>query len=256
MTIDVHGHIIPESLLQNPEFGIALEGRVESGLRIRAWGVTVDAIKEDLFNPEIQVRSMGAEGIDKRVISLPPFLFGYGKESSWAKTWVQAGNDALSGICAKSSGRFVGFGIVPLQDPDLAVAEMRRCFHDLGLSGIEIGTQVKGQDLDRGNLYPLFRGSRSAEMQHFGPSEQCFFWGTAFEILSSQPGWECHGNDDLHFPVMVRRFFQALSAYPNLPFPWGRGVPLSPRASAPRQPRSSRVRESGRPFGPSSRPLC
>jgi len=156
MTIDVHGHLIPESLLRNPEFDLALEGMSESGLKIKAWGVTVDAIKKDLFNPEIQVRSMDAEGIDKRVISLPPFLFGYGKESSWAENWTRAGNDALSKICAKSSGRFLGFGIVPLQDPDLAVAEMRRCRHDLDLSGIEIGTQVKGQDLDEATFAPFF----------------------------------------------------------------------------------------------------
>ena len=156
MTIDVHGHLIPESLLRNPEFDLALEGTVGRGLKIKAWGITVDAIKEDLFNPEIQVRSMGAEGIDKRVISLPPFLFGYGKESSWAKTWARAGNDALSGICAKSSGRFLGFGIVPLQDPEWAVGEMRRCRLDLGLSGIEIGTQVKGQDLDEATFTSFF----------------------------------------------------------------------------------------------------
>jgi aminocarboxymuconate-semialdehyde decarboxylase len=149
MTIDVHGHLIPESLLQNPEFDLALEGTAESGLKIKAWGVTVDAVREDLFNPGIQAQAMVAEGIDKRVISLPPFLFGYGKESSWAKNWAQAGNDALSAICAKSSGRFLGFGIVPLQDTDLAAAEMRRCLYGLGLSGIEIGTQVKGQDLDQ-----------------------------------------------------------------------------------------------------------
>ncbi len=155
MIIDIHGHLIPEPLL-NRDFDIALEGTNTTGFKIKAWGITVDAIKEDLFNPEIQLRSIDAEGIDKRIVSLPPFLFGYGKESSWAETWAKAGNDALSAICAKSSGRFLGFGIVPLQDPGSAVGEMRRCRHDLGLAGIEIGTQVKGQDLDSEMLVPFF----------------------------------------------------------------------------------------------------
>jgi aminocarboxymuconate-semialdehyde decarboxylase len=156
MIIDVHGHIVPEALLQNPNFDIALEGKAENGLKIRAWGITVDAIGEDLFNPDIQLRSMDAEGVDTRVISLPPFLLGYGKESAWAETWTWAGNDALSAICAKSSGRFLGFGIVPLQDPGLAVTEMRRCLGNLALAGIEIGTQIKGQDLDQEAFAPFF----------------------------------------------------------------------------------------------------
>lgn len=156
MIIDVHGHLIPESLLRTPEFDIFLEGKAKADLKIKAWGITVDAIREDLFSPEVQLKAMDAEGIDKRIISLPPFLLGYGKESSWAEAWAQAGNDALSVICGESSGRYLGFGIVPLQDPVLAAAEMRRCRLDLGLSGIEIGTQVKGQDLDQETFTPFF----------------------------------------------------------------------------------------------------
>jgi aminocarboxymuconate-semialdehyde decarboxylase len=156
MIIDVHSHLIPKTLFQNPDFDIVLEGQNDGHLKIRAWGITVDAIREELFDPEKQLKAMNGERIDKRIISLPPFLLGYGKEFSWAVTWSQTSNEVLAQICLRYPERFLGFGIVPLQDPTLAIAEMKRCRHELALSGIEIGTQIKGQDLDHESFAPFF----------------------------------------------------------------------------------------------------
>ena len=51
--------------------------------------------------------------------------------------------------------RFAGLGTLPLQDPDLAVAELERCVRDLGLSGVQIGTHVNGKNLDHPDLFPV-----------------------------------------------------------------------------------------------------
>jgi aminocarboxymuconate-semialdehyde decarboxylase len=40
----------------------------------------------------------------------------------------------------------VGLGTIPLQDPDLAAAELERCVHELGLRGAEIGTHVDANE--------------------------------------------------------------------------------------------------------------
>ena len=62
----------------------------------------------------------------------------------------------------KYPDRFIGMGTVPLQDMKLAVAEMERAVKELGLRGIQIGSNVNGLNLDDDSLYPFFEAA--AEM--------------------------------------------------------------------------------------------
>ena len=155
MIIDVHSHFIPRALLRILPLIIALDETSPGNRKIQAWGITVDALREELFDVEKQLRMM-AEGIGQKVLSLPPFLFAYGKEPSFASRWCRESNDALAALCADYPGRFRALGIVPLQDPGAAIEEMKRCLRDLKFPGIEIGTQVRGQDLDQESLVEFF----------------------------------------------------------------------------------------------------
>src|SRR5207244_6817844 len=56
-------------------------------------------------------------------------------------------NDRLAEIVAGHPDRFVGLGTVPLQNVDLALAELDRCVKQLGLRGVEILPNVNGLDL-------------------------------------------------------------------------------------------------------------
>ena len=47
-------------------------------------------------------------------------------------------------------------GTVPLQAPELAIAEMRRCVNELGLRGIEISSHVNGKELAAPEFRPFF----------------------------------------------------------------------------------------------------
>ena len=53
--------------------------------------------------------------------------------------------------------RFVGLGTVPLQAPELAVAELERCVTDLRLAGVQIGSHVNDWNLDAPELFPFFQ---------------------------------------------------------------------------------------------------
>jgi aminocarboxymuconate-semialdehyde decarboxylase len=156
MIIDVHSHFVPRALLQDPAFELSLAENSSGNMKIHAWGITVDALPEELFDVEKQLRMMAAEEIGQKVLSLPPFLFAYGKEPSFALKWCRESNDTLAGICAAHPKQFRALGIVPLQDPGAAVEELRRCHRELKFPGIEIGTQVRGQDLDQESLVEFF----------------------------------------------------------------------------------------------------
>src|SRR6185295_89592 len=53
-------------------------------------------------------------------------------------------------------------GTLPLQQADLAIAELERCLGPLGLAGVQIGSHVNDWDLDRPELFPVLR--RAAEL--------------------------------------------------------------------------------------------
>lgn len=65
-------------------------------------------------------------------------------------------NDHIAQVVAENPKRFVGLGTLPMQSPDLAVKELRRCVEDLGLAGVQIGSHVNEWNLDAPELFPVF----------------------------------------------------------------------------------------------------
>jgi aminocarboxymuconate-semialdehyde decarboxylase len=53
--------------------------------------------------------------------------------------------------------RFVGLGTLPMQDPDLAIRELDRCINELGLRGMQIGSNVNQTNLNAEAILPVFR---------------------------------------------------------------------------------------------------
>jgi len=69
---------------------------------------------------------------------------------------ARAINDNIADIVARHPDRFAGLGTVPFQAPELAVAELERLHRSLGLRGIEIATNVAGEDLSSDRFRPIF----------------------------------------------------------------------------------------------------
>jgi aminocarboxymuconate-semialdehyde decarboxylase len=65
-------------------------------------------------------------------------------------------NDEMAEFVATKPDRLMGMGNIPLQDTDLAVAELRYCVNELGFKGIQISTRVEEEELAVPRLEPFW----------------------------------------------------------------------------------------------------
>lgn len=120
---------------------------------------TFRAVREPLWDLEARVAELDAHSVALQVVSPTPILLTYWAEAKPALEFARAVNDSLAAHVAASCGRLVGLGTVPLQDPPLAVRELRRIVTELGLAGAEIGTSAAGREFDDPELAPFFNAA-------------------------------------------------------------------------------------------------
>lgn len=65
-------------------------------------------------------------------------------------------NDDLAQTVRSHPKRFVGLATLPMQAPDLAALEMRRCVRELGFPGVQIGSHINHWNLDAADLDPFY----------------------------------------------------------------------------------------------------
>jgi aminocarboxymuconate-semialdehyde decarboxylase len=158
--IDLHTHGMPRRL---PAFGRRFAGSWPELVATGPCSADImlgerhfRSITDQCWNLERRIADMGADGVAHQVISPIPITFSYGLDADGVAELSRAQNDWIAEAVRAFPVRFSGLGTVPLQDPDRAaemVVEIRR---DLGLAGVEIGSNVRDVNLDDRALDPFF----------------------------------------------------------------------------------------------------
>ena len=151
MLIDMHAHVIPGEF---PEAGCGpgTEGwptmtpTGSSGARLLEAGDLRFTAQAAFFDAGRRLAAMDASGTDAEVVSPMPPLLNYQLPAASGRDLARWINEFIGRMCEAEPGRFFGLGSAPLQDPDLAAAELSG-LADCGLSGVEIGSHVNGVSL-------------------------------------------------------------------------------------------------------------
>jgi aminocarboxymuconate-semialdehyde decarboxylase len=151
--IDVHTHILPPAWPDlGARFGYGgwpqLEALGPRRARIVIDGRSFREIDDDCWDPAVRLEDCDRTGVRLQVLSTVPVMFAYDKPAADAAVVARLLNDHLAGVVAARPDRFAGLGTIPLQDPNLAIAELERCVGELGMAGVQIGTHVGDRDLD------------------------------------------------------------------------------------------------------------
>ncbi len=96
---------------------------------------------------EVRIADMDRMGIDIQAVCPAPQQTYYWTDPGLGLEVSRMINDRLAQIIATWPDRFVALGTVPLQNVELAVAELERCVKQLDLRGVEINPNVAGREL-------------------------------------------------------------------------------------------------------------
>lgn len=104
-----------------------------------------------------KIAFMDEHNIDISVVSLAnPWLDFLPPEE--AGSIARDLNDSLEKDCGDSNGRLLGFGVLPFQNMDAALAEVEHCAKNLkNIKGFIIGTHGAGHGLQHRDLLPLYK---------------------------------------------------------------------------------------------------
>lgn len=147
--IDIHTHYVPEGwpkLGDDPSLPW-LRVDSEREATIMTGSQEFRRIQSNCWDAAQRLAEMGDDGVTAQVVSPTPVFFSYGRSPREAANIARVFNDAALELTAPAQGRLIPFCQVPLQDPDLACAELDRCL-EAGHRGVEIGNHVGDRDLD------------------------------------------------------------------------------------------------------------
>ncbi|MPZ55989.1 MAG: amidohydrolase family protein [Rhizobiales bacterium] len=152
-TIDVHAHILAEDTIElwrkeAPKTAPRLtEIDADFGV-LEVAGVPYRPFPRGGWDLERRLKDMDAAEVDVQVLSNTPQTFLYNLDASQTADASALQNDQIAKLVKERPDRFMGMATLPMQNPERAVAELRRAVRDLGLVGAQIGTHIEGKNLD------------------------------------------------------------------------------------------------------------
>jgi aminocarboxymuconate-semialdehyde decarboxylase len=163
--IDIHAHLLPRSAIAAAEageewFGSTIE-RNEAGHPV----VVTGDYRVGMGGPahfesmERRIERMDEMGVDMQVLSLNPILFRYYLDTRNAVEAARAINDEIAGFVDRWPTRLAGFGALPMQSPDAAIAELERVMKVPGMVGAAVGSHVAGANWDEPHLFGVLEAA-------------------------------------------------------------------------------------------------
>lgn len=159
--IDTHAHVVPENFprylgASTPADWPSMAPAQACHRSVMIAGKVYRTVSDKCWDTARRLEDLGAMGLDLQVVSPMPELLSYWMKARDAQQLLRYLNDQIAAMVAESDGRLAGFGAVPLQDPELAIRELEYVVQTLGLTGVEVGSNINGRPIGAPEFEPFF----------------------------------------------------------------------------------------------------
>src|SRR5882724_8617927 len=163
--IDVHAHVVPQDLpafvgRAAPALWPSTAAAPDAGglchRHIMIAGKNYRTVTDRCWSATRRLADLPEMALARQAISPMPELLSYWFEPAAAQQLLRYLNEQIAAMVAESGGVLIGLGAVPLQDVDLATAELRRVMETLRFAGVEIGSNINGVPIGDARFEPFF----------------------------------------------------------------------------------------------------
>ena len=162
--IDIHAHIIVPEITRAAAPDETWRPAVtwQDGRQFVDFGGKVigSALREFVDGEQIAIEQ-ARSGVDVTLLTPWSSLFRYDAHLDASLRANQIQNDAIARLVEKHRPSLTALGTVPLQDANSAVAELKRAVEELGLLGVEIGSNVNGVYLGDPQFRPFWAAAEA-----------------------------------------------------------------------------------------------
>jgi aminocarboxymuconate-semialdehyde decarboxylase len=165
--VDAHTHLLPRDYPADapdcfpqmaPVDGDTARDLLFGPMRFRA--------RDVFFDAERRVAAQDTEGVDVEVLSPMPPLLRYDLPAADGLSLARHVNEFAAALHAGAPDRLITLGMVPMQDPDAAAAELK-AIRDQGLSGVEITSNVLGSSIGDDRFRGFFTEAQRLDLPVF-----------------------------------------------------------------------------------------
>ena len=159
--IDIHTHILPENLnevtdtFSDPRF-LRMDIIDDKTAMLKKDGTAFRQVDCNCWSHQKRIQDCYTKKVDVQVLSTIPVLFSYWAKDNEGLILSMFLNNHIAESVKDEPNRFIGLGTVPMQNPNMAINEMDRIVNELKLPGIEIGSNVNGENLSEEKFHPIF----------------------------------------------------------------------------------------------------
>ena len=170
MITDIHRHFVPENFFRymrdSDAFGITVRRTEGEAIDLDIRGIHF-GLNKTFFEMPRQFEQMKHDGVERAILSLATPFINYHLDPSLAVEMARRFNDAMAETVAENSDRIGAWAFLPMQAPDAAADELRRCVRDFGFIGGHIASNVQGVYLNDARFTPLYKAALDLDVPLF-----------------------------------------------------------------------------------------
>lgn len=160
VTVDTHAHIQIDTAAEyiTPLYDL---GNIPFARYINQDTQKIQALQDSdrtvaLTDVADRVAVLDSQNIDIQIVASVPNQCYYMARGEHAAKVSRLVNEGIAAWVAVRPDRFAGLGTAPLQEPELAASELEYAMTTLGLKGVQILTNVEGEEISNDRFEPFW----------------------------------------------------------------------------------------------------